>query len=44
MIGLILQYAGTAGVIAFIVISMLIVMLVIGLFGPKTRGINLENI
>jgi len=44
MIGLILQYAGTAGVIAFVVISMLIVMLVIGLFGPKTRGINLENI
>ena len=44
MIGLILQYAGTGGVIAFIVISMLIVMLVIGLFGPKTRGINLENI
>ena len=33
-----------AGVIAFIVASMLIVMLVIGLFGPKTRGIDLENI
>lgn len=44
MIGLILQYAGTQGVIAFIVFSMLVVMLVIGLFGPKTRGINLENI
>src|SRR5476651_1654096 len=44
MIGFILQYAGTQGVIAFIVFSMLIVMLVIGLFGPRTRGINLENI
>lgn len=44
LIGLILQYVGTPGVIAFIVFSMLIVMLVIGLFGPKTRGINLENI
>ncbi len=44
LIGLILQAAGTQGVIAFIVVSMLIVMLVIGIFGPKTRGINLENI
>ena len=44
LIGLILQYAGTQGVIAFIVVSMIIVMLVIGIFGPKTRGINLENI
>ncbi|WP_420911304.1 MFS transporter [Winslowiella iniecta] len=44
MIGLILQYAGTQGVIAFIVASMLMVMLSVGIFGPKTRGINLENI
>ena len=44
MIGLILQYAGTQGVIAFIVVSMLMVMLSVGIFGPKTRGINLENI
>ena len=44
MIGIILQAAGPQGVIAFIVISMLIVMLTIGIFGPKTRGINLENI
>lgn len=44
MIGLILQYAGTQGVIAFIVLSMLMVMLSVGIFGPKTRGINLENI
>ncbi|CAI0723319.1 Inner membrane metabolite transport protein ydjE [Serratia entomophila] len=44
IIGIILQYGGSQGVIAFIVASMLIVMLVIGLFGPKTRGIDLENI
>ncbi|WP_241165569.1 MFS transporter, partial [Serratia marcescens] len=44
IIGIILQYGGSLGVIAFIVASMLIVMLVIGLFGPKTRGIDLENI
>jgi putative MFS transporter len=44
LIGVILQYAGTPGVIAFIVLSMLIVMLSVGLYGPKTRGIDLENI
>ena len=44
MISWILVAAGTQGVIAFIVISMLIVMLTIGIFGPKTRGINLDNI
>lgn len=44
LIGMILQVAGTQGVIAFIVVSMLIVMLVIGVFGPKTRGLDLENI
>lgn len=44
LIGLILQYSGSIGVIAFIVISMLIVMLTIGIFGPATRGVDLENI
>ncbi|SUI82834.1 Inner membrane metabolite transport protein ydjE [Serratia quinivorans] len=44
IIGMILQYGGSVGVIAFIVASMLIVMVVIGVFGPKTRGIDLENI
>lgn len=44
IIGLILQYSGSPGVIAFIVVSMLIVMLTIGIFGPKTRGVDLENI
>ena len=44
LIGIILQYAGTPGVISFIVASMLMVMLSVGIFGPKTRGIRLENI
>ncbi|STW07174.1 transporter [Klebsiella grimontii] len=30
--------------ISFIVASMLMVMLSVGIFGPKTRGISLENI
>lgn len=33
-----------AGVISFIVVSMLMVMLSVGIFGPRTRGIRLENI
>ncbi|WP_350261434.1 MFS transporter [Pantoea sp. BJ2] len=44
LIGFILQYAGSQGVIAFIVLSMLIVMLSVGIYGPKTRGMDLENI
>jgi len=44
IIGLILQYSGSLGVIAFIVVSMLIVMFTIGVFGPATRGIDLEDI
>ncbi|WP_312056353.1 MFS transporter [Pantoea brenneri] len=44
LIGVILQYAGTPGVITFIVLSMVMVMLSVGIYGPKTRGIDLENI
>ncbi len=44
IIGLILQYSGASSAIAFIVVSMLIVMLTIGIFGPKTRGVDLEDI
>ncbi|MCE9897947.1 MFS transporter [Raoultella terrigena] len=44
LIGIILQYAGAPGVISFIVASMLMVMLSVGIFGPKTRGISLEKI
>ncbi|MBS0882220.1 MFS transporter [Pantoea sp. JGM49] len=44
LIGIILQYAGSQGVIVFIVLSMLMVMLSVGIYGPKTRGLDLENI
>ncbi|ORM67571.1 MFS transporter [Pantoea rwandensis] len=44
LIGIILQYAGSEGVIAFIVLSMLMVMLSVGIYGPRTRGLDLENI
>ncbi|EIS1474255.1 MFS transporter [Salmonella enterica] len=44
LIGIILQYAGSKGVIAFIVLSMLMVMLSVGIYGPKTHGLDLENI
>ncbi|MEN3259521.1 MFS transporter [Sodalis endosymbiont of Spalangia cameroni] len=44
LIGLILQYAGAGGVITFIVLSMVMVMLSVGIYGPRTRGIDLENI
>ncbi|MGP4131068.1 MFS transporter [Pantoea tagorei] len=35
LIGMILQYVGSQGVIAFIVLSMLMVMLSVGVYGPK---------
>lgn len=44
LIGIILQYAGSQGVITFIVLSMLMVVLSVGIYGPKTRGLDLENI
>jgi MFS transporter, putative metabolite:H+ symporter len=44
LIGFFLEHWGTPGVLAFIVASMLIVMLTIGLFGPRTRNLALEDI
>jgi len=44
MIGFFLEHFGTPGVLAFIVSSMLIVILTIGTFGPRTRNLALENI
>ena len=44
IIGLLLEHMGTPGVLAFIVSSMLIVMITIGGFGPKTRNLALEDI
>ncbi|WP_241622274.1 MFS transporter [Rosenbergiella australiborealis] len=44
LIGLILTSAGSSAVILFIVFSMLMVMLSVAIFGPTTRGKDLENI
>ncbi len=44
LIGFILRDFKVAGVFAFIAASMLMVMLAIGIFGPRTRGLALEDI
>lgn len=44
LIGFFLRDFGVAGVFTFIAASMLVVMLSIGIFGPRTRGLALEDI
>jgi putative MFS transporter len=44
VIGFFLEHWGTPGVLAFIVASMMIVMVTIGAFGPRTRNLALEDI
>jgi putative MFS transporter len=44
LIGFFLKDFGVAGVFTFIAASMLVVMLSIGIFGPRTRGLALEDI
>lgn len=44
MVAFFLQNFGTNGAFAFIAASMLIVVLTIGIFGPRTRGLALEEI
>lgn len=44
LIGFFLRDFGVAGVFAFIAVSMLAVVLSIGIFGPRTRGLALEAI
>ncbi|EPJ87926.1 general substrate transporter [Pseudomonas sp. CFII64] len=44
LIGFFLEHFGTPGVLAFIVSSMLIVIITISTFGPRTRNLALENI
>ena len=44
LVGIFLEHFGTPGVLAFIVSSMLIVMITIGGFGPRTRNLALESI
>lgn len=44
MIGFFLERFGVGGVFAFIAASMLAIVLAIGIFGPRTRGLALESI
>jgi putative MFS transporter len=44
LIAFFLGHYGTRGVFAFIACSMAVVALVIGAFGPKTRGLSLDEI
>ncbi len=44
MIGFFLHNFGVTGVFAFIAAAMLVIVLVIGGFGPRTRGLALESI
>ena len=44
MIGFFLYRFGVGGVFAFIAASMLVVVLAIGILGPRTRGLALESI
>jgi len=44
LIAFFLQRFGTIGVFAFIAFSMVIVMLSVGILGPRTRGMALEEI
>jgi hypothetical protein len=44
IIGLLFQRFGTAGVSVFISVAMLVVIVPVGIFGPRTRGLTLEQI
>jgi len=44
LIGLLFQRFGTAGVFAFIALAMFVVVVSVGVFGPRTRGLTLEQI
>jgi MFS transporter, putative metabolite:H+ symporter len=44
LIGFFLRDFGTRGVFAFIAAAMAVVILAIGIFGPRTRGLALEDI
>ena len=44
MIGFFLERFGAGGVFAFIATSMFAIVLAIGIFGPRTRGLALESI
>jgi putative MFS transporter len=44
IIGFLFQRFGTAGVFTFIALAMFVVVVSVGVFGPRTRGLTLEQI
>jgi MFS transporter, putative metabolite:H+ symporter len=44
IIGFLFQRFGTAGVFVFIALAMVVVVVSVGVFGPRTRGLTLEQI
>jgi putative MFS transporter len=44
IIGYLFQRFGTQGVFVFISLAMLAVVVSVGVFGPRTRGLTLEQI
>jgi putative MFS transporter len=44
MIGLLFQRFGSPGVFALIAVAMFVVVISVGVFGPRTRGLTLEQI
>jgi putative MFS transporter len=44
IIGFFLQTAGTKGVFGLIAVAMIIVVVSIGAFGPRTRDLELEQV
>jgi putative MFS transporter len=44
LIGFFLRHLGVPGVFALIAGSMFVVILTIGFFGPRSRGLSLEQI
>ena len=44
IIGFLFQRFGTRGVFTFIAMAMVVVVVSVGVFGPRTRGLTLEQI
>jgi putative MFS transporter len=44
IIGFLFERYGTSGVFVFIALAMLVVVVSVGVFGPRTRGLTLEQI
>jgi putative MFS transporter len=44
MVGFLFQRSGSVGAFALIAFAMLVVVVSVGVFGPRTRGLTLEQI